>query len=192
MNRVLLNPKSYLIKALCITALLFTHTTQAKIQVGSSLPEVTINQGGEIITQDNDISYQSWQTQSMEGKVRVIQAIAGRSSAKEMNETLTHQITAKKFDPKQYQTTTIINQSDSIWGTGSFVKSSAESSKQEFSWSSVVLDEEGVAAKAWQLQPENSAIIVQDKAGKVLFFQEGKLNDEQISQVLTLIQKNIN
>lgn len=163
----------------------------ANVKVGQSLPSVTVSKAGEMMVQNDAITYQTWASESMQGKVRVIQAIAGRSGAKAMNEPLTTAITAAKFDPANYQTTTIVNQSDSIWGTGSFVKSSAESSKKEFSWSSVVLDENGVAAKVWALAPENSAIIVQDKAGKVLYFKEGKLSDSEIEQVLNLVKAQL-
>ena len=100
-------------------------------------------------------------------------------------------ITAAKFPAESYQTTSIINQDDAIWGTGSFVKSSAEDSKKEFPWSSMVLDEEGVVAGAWELQEESSAIVVQDKQGNVLFVKEGALNNDEIQQVLTLIKDNI-
>ena len=127
----------------------------------------------------------------MLGKVRVIQAIAGRSSSKEMNAPLMAALTAAKLPEANYQTTTIINQDDAIWGTGSFVKSSAEDSKQEFPWSSMVLDEDGKVAKTWDLKPESSAIIVQDKQGKVLFVKEGALSDDEVKQVIGLIKDNI-
>ncbi len=76
-------------------------------------------------------------------------------------------------------------------GTGSLVKSSAQDSKQEFPWSSMVLDKSGVVASRWELQEENSAIIVQDKQGKVLFIKEGALTTEEVEQVLSLIKQNI-
>ena len=44
----------------------------------------------------------------MLGKVRVIQAIAGRSSAKELNAPMMTAITAAKFPEDSYQTTSII------------------------------------------------------------------------------------
>jgi YtfJ family uncharacterized protein len=127
----------------------------------------------------------------MIGKVRVIQAIAGRSSSKELNAPLMAAITAAKFPEQSYQTTSIINQDDAIWGTGSFVKSSAQDSKKEFPWSSMVLDEEGTVASNWDLAEESSAIIVQDKQGSVLFVKEGALNDSEIQQVLKLVKENI-
>lgn len=55
----------------------------------------------------------------------------------------------------------------------------------------MVLDEDGKVAGAWDLQEESSAIIVQDKQGKVLFVKEGALNQSEIEQVLSLIKDNI-
>ncbi|WGY47981.1 YtfJ family protein [Vibrio sp. ABG19] len=161
------------------------------LHIGQTLPEVSVQQYGEVILNNNDTIFQSWNSQQMVGKVRVIQAIAGRSSAKELNQQLMSAISAAKFPAEQYQTTSIINQDDAIWGTGSFVKSSAQDSKKEYPWSSIVLDEDGNVARSWALQPESSAIIVQDKRGQILFVHEGALDDSQIEQVLQLVQRNL-
>ncbi|WP_159656907.1 YtfJ family protein [Vibrio atypicus] len=161
------------------------------LTVGQTVPAVKVQSHGEIVIKSQDTAYQNWATQNLLGKVRVIQAIAGRSSSKEMNAPLMAAITAAKFPTEQYQTTTIINQDDAIWGTGSFVKSSAEDSKKEFPWSSMVLDKEGEVAKAWQLEEESSAIIVQDKQGKILFVKEGALSESDVQAVLGLIKDNI-
>lgn len=161
------------------------------LSVGEAVPTATVGAYGEIVLQGEGVAYQPWATQHMLGKVRVIQAIAGRSSAKEMNAPLMTAITAAELPQDSYQTTTIINQDDAIWGTASFVKSSAQDSKQEFPWSSMVLDKDGVVASNWALQEESSAIIVQDKQGKVLFVKEGALTTEEINHVLGLIEQNI-
>ncbi|MEF1298100.1 YtfJ family protein, partial [Vibrio parahaemolyticus] len=146
---------------------------------------------GEMTLQGDDVAYQPWATQQMLGKVRVIQAIAGRSKAKEMNAPLMSAITAAHFPEDQYQTTTVINQEDAIWGTGTFVKSSAEDSKKTFSWSSMVLDKNGVLATTWDLQQESSAIIVQNKQGEILFVKEGALTQDEVTHVIELIKQNI-
>ncbi|NOI82959.1 YtfJ family protein [Vibrio tubiashii] len=171
----------------CSPAFAFAHN----ITVGQAVPEVAVASHGEIVLQGDKTAFQAWATKDMQGKVRVIQAIAGRSSSKELNAPLMAAITEAKFPEQSYQTTSIINQDDAIWGTGSFVKSSAEDSKKEFPWSSMVLDEDGTVASAWQLAEESSAIIVQDKQGKVLFVKEGALNESEIQQVLTLVKENL-
>ncbi|ELG2963270.1 YtfJ family protein [Vibrio fluvialis] len=161
------------------------------IQLGQPLPNVEVDSYGEVILQNKDTTFQPWNSAQMPGKVRIIQAIAGRSSAKEMNAALMAAITAAHFPEEQYQTTSIINQDGAIWGTGSFVKSSAQDSKKEFPWSSIVLDKAGKVAKSWDLQEESSAIIVQDKAGKVLFVKEGSLSEPEIEQVLGLVKQSL-
>ncbi|AUI85200.1 hypothetical protein BS333_01675 [Vibrio azureus] len=182
-------------KARILLPLFFTlapNLVQAhNLKLGQPVPEANVDAYGEIVMQGKGVAYQPWKTQNMLGKVRVIQAIAGRSSAKEMNAPLMTAITASKFPEKAYQTTTIINQDDAIWGTGSFVKSSAQDSKIEFPWSSMVLDENGIVANKWALKEESSAIIVQDKQGNTLFIKEGALTPEEVTQVLALIKENI-
>ncbi len=171
----------------CSPSLVLAHT----IKLNHSLPTISVEKYGEIIVQGKETVFQKWSSDSLKGKVRIIQAIAGRSSAKAMNADLMTAITAAHFPEQDYQTTTIINQDDAIWGTGSFVKSSAEDSKLEFPWSSIVLDNAGVVAKSWDLQPESSVIIVQDKSGSVLFVKEGALNEQEIQQVLQLVKQSL-
>lgn len=161
------------------------------LQVGGNARSVSVSDHGELILNNDAINYQAWSTNDMLGKVRVIQAIAGRSSSKEMNAPLMAAITAADFPKESYQTTTIINQDDAMWGTSSFVKSSAEDSKKEFPWSSMVLDKHGLVANAWQLKEDSSAIIVQDKQGKILYVKEGALSDADIQQVLSLVTDNM-
>ncbi|MGF1758001.1 YtfJ family protein [Photobacterium sagamiensis] len=161
------------------------------IQVGQTVPNVTVSDQGEIMLTGDKVIYQPWESTQLTGKVRVIQAIAGRSSAKEMNAEIIEAIKAANLSAEIYQTTTIINQDDSIWGTGGLVKSSAEDSKQEFSWSSMVVDADGTVRSAWQLQEESSTIIVLNKTGQVLFVQEGKLTPQEIDQAMELVKTNL-
>ncbi|SON50642.1 YtfJ family protein [Vibrio tapetis] len=161
------------------------------IEVGHSLPSVMVASHGEVILDGDKTAYTDWKSEQLNGKVRIIQAIAGRKSSKKMNAPLMTAITAAKFSPDNYQTTTIINQDDSMWGTGSFVKSSAEDSKQEFSWSSIVVDEDGLVANTWDLAEESSAIIALDKMGKVLFVKEGALTEQEITDVLAKVKASL-
>jgi len=161
------------------------------ISLGQAIPNATISQYGEIFIEKKAIVYKEWRSNERTNKVRVVQAIAGRKSAKKMNAPLMTAITASKFPEKKYQTITIINQDDAMWGTRSFVKSSAEDSKVDFPWSSIVLDKHGIVAKSWQLKEESSAIIVLDKTGNTLFIKEGALEKSDIESVLSLISNSL-
>lgn len=102
------------------------------LSVGETLPAVDVSNYGEIVLNDGNTGYQAWATNALLGKVRVVQAIAGRSSSKELNAPLMAAITASKFAEDSYQTTTIINQDDAIWGTGSLLNHQPKAAKKNF------------------------------------------------------------
>src|SRR5476651_2698396 len=154
---------------------------------GERLPAVGVDDKGELNYVNNDFSYSRWNSAKLPGKVRVVQHIAGRTSAKALNTPLDDAIGAANLPRDRYQTTTIINTDDAILGSGMFVRSSIESGKKEFPWSQIIVDSNGVVKKAWQLQPESSAVAVLDKNGVIKFAKDGQLSPQEVQQVITLV-----
>jgi len=154
---------------------------------GKRVPAVGVNDKGELLYQQEKFSYKNWNSAQLSGKVRVIQHIAGRSSAKQMNAALIEAIKAAKLPHDRYQTTTIVNTDDAIPGTGMFVRSSIETNKQQYPWSQFIVDTNGNVQRAWQLQTGGSAIVVLDKQGMVKFVKEGSLTQEEVTKVINLI-----
>jgi len=144
---------------------------------------------GELIYQQDKFSYKNWNSAQLPGKVRVIQHIAGRSSAKEQNAALIESLKAAGLPHDRYQTTTIVNTDDAIPGTGMFVRNSIEGNKKQFPWSQFIVDSNGNVQRAWQLESGGSAIVVLDKEGKVQFVKDGALTQDEVKQVMALIQK---
>ena len=124
--------------------------------------------------------------------MRVVQHIAGRSSAKEKNAALIEAIKTANLPHDRYQTTTIINTDDAIPGSAMFVRSSIESNKKLYPWSQFVVDSNGLVRKAWQLEEESSAVVVLDKEGKVQYAKDGSLTQGEVQQVVALLQKLLN
>lgn len=164
-------------------------TSLFALDTGSTLPSISIESKGEIILKAQDPSYQNWNSEQLKGKVRTIQHIAGRSSAKKINQPFIEAIKAAQLDPSRYQTTTIINLDDAIFGTASIVKKKAETKKAEYPHSSIVVDEKSSAIEPWGLSHESSAIIVLDEEANVLFFKDGALTPDEISTTLAMIKK---
>lgn len=179
-------------KSLALTLALLSPLAMAhQFQESTTVPPVKINGGGELVLNGKNIGYQPWQSSMLTGKVFLIQHIAGRSSAKALNAPMIEAIKQAKLPHDKYQTVTIINSDDAIWGTSAFVKSSAEESKQAFPWSSIVLDTKGMARNAWGLAQESSAIALLDKQGKVLFAKDGQLAPTDIDKVMGLIKAHL-
>ena len=154
---------------------------------GQRVPPVGIADRGELILDNDKFSYKPWNSAQLTGKVRVVQHIAGRTSAKEKNAPLVEAIKAAQFPHDRYQTTTIVNTDDAIPGSGMFVRSSLESNKKLYPWSQFIVDSDGIARKTWQLDEESSAIIVLDKDGRVQWAKDGALTQEEVQQVVALL-----
>lgn len=157
------------------------------LTLNRTLPPTGIADKGELMYQNQQFSYQNWNSAQLVGKVRVIQHIAGRTSSKEMNDPLISAIKAANLAREYYQTTTIVNTDDDIIGTGPFVRSSLEESKKTFPWSQVIVDSNGNVRKAWQLEQKSSAIVVLDKRGQVRYVKDGALSEQEVQQVMNLL-----
>lgn len=156
------------------------------------VPPVGIADRGELMLDNDKFSYKKWNSAQLPGKVRVLQHIAGRTSAKEKNAALIEAIKSAKLPHDRYQTTTIVNTDDAIPGSGMFVRSSLESNKKLYPWSQIIVDSDGVARKAWQLDEESSAIVVLDKDGRVQYAKDGGLSQQEVQQVVALLHKLLN
>ncbi|WP_248900178.1 YtfJ family protein [Escherichia fergusonii] len=177
-------------KILALSCLLLPMMASAhKFETGQRVPPVGIADRGELILDKDQFSYKNWNSAQLPGKVRVLQHIAGRTSAKEKNATLIEAIKSAKLPHDRYQTTTIVNTDDAIPGSGMFVRSSLESNKKLYPWSQFIVDSNGVARGAWQLDEESSAIAVFDKDGRVQWAKDGALTQQEVQQVMDLLHK---
>ncbi|MCG7782257.1 YtfJ family protein [Lelliottia amnigena] len=159
------------------------------IENGQRVPAVGITDRGELILDNDKFSYKAWNSAQLPGKVRVVQHLAGRSSAKEKNASMIEAIKSANLPHDRYQTTTIVNTDDAIPGSGMFVRSSLESNKKLYPWSQIIVDSNGVTRKAWQLEEESSAVVVLDKEGRVQWAKDGALTQEEVQQVIALLHK---
>ena len=177
-------------KLLALSCLLLPMMASAhKFETNQRVPPVGIADRGELILDNDKFSYKNWNSAQLPGKVRIVQHIAGRTSAKEKNATLIEAIKAANLPHDRYQTTTIVNTDDAIPGTSMFVRSSIESNKKLFPWSQFVVDSDGLVRKAWQLDESSSAIVVLDKEGRIQWSKDGELTAGEVQQVIALLHK---
>ena len=120
-------------------------------------------------------------------KVRTIQHIAGRSKAKEMNAPLIEAIKQAKFPQNSYQTTTIINTDDAIFGTGPLFAVVLKTVK-EFPWSQFIVDADGVAQKGWGLEKRVQQLLCLINKEKFVLSKEGVLSGAEITSAINLYQ----
>lgn len=177
----------YLACATTLTALPVTKALSESLEA----IHITGENAGELVLTENKLSLAPWQSTALSGKARTVMHMAGRKSARKMQDAFIEALKAAKFDAQYYQTTSIVDLSDAIWGTGSFVESKLEQNKRSFPWSSVVLDRDGAFRAAHKLTPSSSAVYVLDGNGEILFSKEGQLSQTEIDTIIALLNTEI-
>src|SRR5476649_3080577 len=191
MLNALISGARMMLKSLLILsfALFPFFATAHNVVIDNRLPAVGVDDKGELNYVNNDFSYSRWNSAKLPGKVRLVQHMAGRTSAKALNAPLIDAIRVANLPHDHYQTTTIINTDDAIIGSGMFVRSSIESGKKEFPWSQIIVDSNCGVKKAWELEPKSSAVVVLDKDGVIKWVKEGALTQEEVQQVVALLHQ---
>lgn len=158
---------------------------------GQPVAPVTINDRGELRLDQGNISYHPWNSRQLAGKVRVVQYIAGRTSAKDKNSMLITAVKDAAFPAALFQPTTIVNTDDVIPGTGYFVRGKIEKNQKRYPWAQFIIDSNGLARSRWQLKAASSTIVVLDRQGRVRWAKDGALTPAEVSQVISLVEKLI-
>lgn len=173
----------------CFLAAIFVaiSTLAASINVGEAPATVAIQKGGEIIPHGDDFQYRTWSIANLVGRVGLIQHQAARKGVNALNKPLIDAIKAAMFPSEKFQVATIVNIDDAMWGTGGLVAGELKKNKKKFPKSVIVADEDGETLKAWGLKPKGSAITVVDSKGRVVFFKDGVLDEEEVLKVVELI-----
>lgn len=155
---------------------------------GAPVAPVVITDRGELLLENARFSYKTWKSSELAGKVRVMQYIAGRTSAKKKNSMLITAVKEAGLPTDRFQPTTIVNTDDAIPGSGFFVRGKIEKNKRHYPWAQFIVDSDGLARKAWELPEENSTIVVLDKAGRVQWAKNGPLTPEEVDRVIALLR----
>lgn len=157
---------------------------------GEPAPDLSIDERGELVLDGDDVAYRPWQYQQPEGIIHVVNYMAATRSASKLNRPFTDRLQSA-LEKGTFHVTTILNLDDAMWGTTGFVVSEVKANKRKHPTATLVLDENAVGLSAWQLENDNSAIVVFDHSGKVRYIKQGAMSEQEIQQTVKMIQQFI-
>lgn len=157
------------------------------LAVGEVLPPLRIEAPGELQLVDGELRQQPWQSDARSDRVQVLQYVAGRLSARALNEPFLHRLETSGLAYDRYHLTTIVNLDDAMPGSRPFVMAELGRKKQRYFLSSVVADGTGSGRLAWGLQAGSSAIIILGPDGRIRFVHDGALDAADIEAALALL-----
>ena len=155
-------------------------------QVGAQLPDLKIDDRGELLVQDDEVRYRPWHYPQQTGTVHIVQYLAATRSAGDLHKPFRDRLDTD-LPANSFRTTTIFNMDEAIWGTGSFVISELKSNKKMYPKAVMVVDEEGLGVKRWALDDDSAALIIVDPQGTVRYVKQGTMSAAEVDTSLALI-----
>jgi len=166
-----------------ILGCLLTIVSSMAIELGKVPPSVELTgvEGGKI-------NGSSWNSSMLKGKVHILFYVD--PDERELNKYLTRALKKRHFDRKKYASVAMINLA-ATWLPNAILESKLKAKQKEFPDTIYVKDKKKVLVKKWKLADDNSDILIFDKSGKLMYKKFGKLSDEEIQNVLSLIEKHL-
>lgn len=130
----------------------------------------------------------AWSSKDLTGKVHVLFYVA--PSADTLNDKARDEIKKENFPSEKFASYAVVNMEASK--IPNFLISSRLASKQKENPRTIfVEDKKRVLVKEWGLADETSDVLAFDKEGKIIFSVDGKLNDQQIADLVALLKTEL-
>lgn len=129
-----------------------------------------------------------WSSDELQGKVYVLFYVD--PDEKDLNNDASEALRNENFPRDKFQSVAVINM-DATWLPNFAISSSLKEKQKRYPTTIYVRDYKKVLVKEWALGDDNSDIVAFDKAGKVIFRKDGKLNQQEIDTLISLIRENL-
>jgi predicted transcriptional regulator len=130
----------------------------------------------------------AWSSSMLKDKVHIVFYVD--PDKKDLNENLSHALKKRHFNRKKYASVAIVNLA-ATWLPNVVIESKLKEKQKKFPDTTYVKDKKKVLVKEWNLEDDNSDILIFNKKGKLIYKKFGKVSDTEIIEVLKLIEKNI-
>ena len=155
----------------------------AEIQMGQIPPSVELKEklGGRL-------DGTPWSSDEMKGKVHVLFYVD--PDKKDLNNDASEALAAEKFPRDKFQSIAVINMA-ATWLPNFAISSSLEEKQKKYPNTLYVRDYDKVLVREWNIADDNSDVLVFDKEGRLVFRKDGKLNADDIQELLTKVKENL-
>lgn len=164
----------------------------AALELGGTLPSLAVPSKGELILDGDKVRHQAWSTEQIAtGSPALIFHVAARMSSDSIIAPLKERLNQGNYEPGSFQSISVINLNDALWGTAGLVGSELEKNKREHPEAILVADKKGSGIDAWQLKKGTVAFILLDQNGKIRYLKEGELSADDVNTIIALLNEEI-
>jgi len=153
------------------------------IEVGKVPPSVIIDgkNGGEV-------KGSAWNSSMLKGKIYILFYVD--PDKKDLNEGLSQTLKAKNYPRDKVDSVAMVNLK-ATWLPNIVLEALLKSKQKEFPDTLFVKDKQKVLVKKWNLEDDNSDILIFNKEGKLIYKKFGKVSLKETATVIALIEKNL-
>ncbi len=155
----------------------------ADVQMGEVPPTVELKEklGGRL-------DGTPWSSDEMKGKVHTLFYVD--PDKKDLNNDASEALAAEKFPRDKFQSVAIINMA-ATWLPNFAISSSLEEKQEKYPNTIYARDYKKVLVKEWNIGDDNSDVLAFDRSGRLIFRKDGKLNADDIQQLLKVVKENL-
>lgn len=168
---------------LLLTLVLVPSRAFSTQQIGAIPPyvEITEKQGG--LAKGG-----TWHSNLIKGKVTSLFYVD--PDERDLNAHLGEALKEKRYPLDKYQSMAIINMA-ATWLPNVILENLLKAKQKIYPATIFVKDKAGILVNMWSLADNSSDILIFDKTGRVLFSKDGKLSDQEVKNVLSLIDQHL-
>ncbi len=155
-------------------------------EVGQPLPAAAIADKGELFIAGDDIEFKPWDTNKLKGQWTLLQYMAARPSASEVNRRVIDAVALKQTEGVDIRVLNIINVDDVTFGATGFALRELKKNKFKYPETTLIADMDS-ARELWNLKRKGSAVFLLDADNQVQFFKDGTLSDTELAALLALL-----
>ncbi len=130
----------------------------------------------------------AFDTSVMKGKVAVLFYVD--PDVKDMNEAFSQALAKKNYSLEKYGSYAVINMA-ATWLPNFAIEASLAEKQKQYPRVVYVMDFRRNFVKKWGLSDDSSVIVIMDKAGKVVYRYDGKMDNSEIQKAFAAIDANL-
>ena len=129
-----------------------------------------------------------WSSNELRGKIHVLFYVD--PDEKDLNNDASEALSDAKFSPDDFQSLAIINMA-ATWLPNFAISSSLKEKQKRYPNTLYLRDYKKVVVNEWGLADDNSDVIAFDRQGRLIYRKDGKLDENDINELLNVIKGNI-
>ena len=179
-------------KSLVAAGLLCVSAASTALALGGELPALDVPSRGELEINGDSVRFVPWSTEQITADTpALIFHMAARMSSDSIIAPLRDRLDKGDYAPGSFQSISVVNLDDALWGTQGLVTSELAKNKRAHPQAVLVADDEGRGLKAWSLEPKGVAVILLNTDGNIRLLKEGKLSEDDVNDIISALDDEI-